>query len=159
MPTREIRTSVVTDGTRQELWELLTSVHGVTSCVAPGADIHAVEGGRWLLAFDARGERADDGGTILKYARDQELVVGFRAPAQLTSLQRAPTRLTLAIEPLVPARQRLVLLHAGFGEGGDWDRLYAHLTEAWEPVLDRVRRRMLLLSRTIDSYDPFWAGL
>lgn len=159
MPTREIRTSVITDGTRPELWELLTTVPGLTSCVAPGADVHAVEGGHWLLALDTRGERAEDGGTILKYAREQELVIAFRAPAALTSLERAPTRLTLALEPLAHARQRLVLIHSDIGEGGDWDRLYTHLTEAWEPVLERIRRRMLLWARTIDTYDPFWAGL
>jgi hypothetical protein len=159
VPTREIRTSVVTDGTRSELWELLTTVSGLTSCVAPGADVHAIEGGHWLLAFDGRGERAEDGGTILKYAREQELIVAFRAPALLPALDRAVIRLTLAIEPLAPARQRLVLFQTDFGEGEDWDRLLAHLTEAWEPVLERIRRRMLLVAPTIETYDPFWAGI
>jgi uncharacterized protein YndB with AHSA1/START domain len=157
--TREVRTSVIVDATRQEIWELLTTPTGLTSCVAPGAQVHAVEGGQWRLAFDAAGKRPFDGGTILKFARDQELVIGFEAPEALTSLGRAPTRLIWAIEPLASALQRLVLIHTDIGNGGEWDRLFDHLQSAWPTVLERIRRRTVLYAPTISTYEPFWAGL
>ena len=159
MATREVRSSVIVDGTRPEIWALLTSVPGLTSCVAPGAEVHPVEGGSWRLALDAGGKRPIDGGTILRFARDQELMIAFEAPEALPSLARAPTRLTFGIEPLAFALQRVVLIHGGFGEGGDWDRLVDHLTLAWEPVLERIRLRTALYAPSIQQYEPFWAGL
>lgn len=159
MGTREVQSSVIIDGARWEVWDLLTTVPGVTSWLAPAAQIHAAEGGEWRLAFDAAGKRCIDGGVITRFARDQELMIAFEAPEALTTLKRATTRLTWAIEPLDVDRQRVVLAHTGFGEGGEWERFLEHCQSAWEPVLERLRRRTVLYAPSIDQYEPFWAGL
>ncbi len=69
MPTREIRTSVVTDGTRSELWELLTTVSGLTSCVAPGAE----DGVRGEFTRTAGQIREDGLGHLLGELRGADL--------------------------------------------------------------------------------------
>jgi len=155
--SREVRAAVVIEGTRSDVWHALTTVPGITSWLAPAADIHAVEGGHWTVAFDSQGKNLTDGGTILTYARDRELVIAFKPPPALKTLR--PARLTFSIEPLRAVEQRLVLIQEPMGEGAEWDRLATHLDDTWAWALDRLRRRMMLLVPTIGGYDPFWAGL
>jgi uncharacterized protein YndB with AHSA1/START domain len=153
----EVRTTVIVEGTRSDVWHALTSVAGVTSWLAPGAEIHAVEGGYWKLALDSKGQALVDGGTIMSYARDQELIVAFNPPKSVKGLK--PARLRLMIEPLRAMEQRVIVLQEPMGDGPEWDRVATHLTESWAGALDRLRRRMMLLIPTIGGYDPFWAGL
>lgn len=159
MPGREVHAAVVVEATRPELWALLTTERGLTSWLAPGVDLHAIETGHWRPAFDTKGKNPMEDGEILRYARDQELIIRFPAPAVLRSLQGESVRLHFRIEPLAYGLQRVRVFVDGFGEGDTWNRLADHLQVAWESALERLRSRLALHAPSIGDYDGFWAGL
>lgn len=153
----EATSQVLVEGTRSDVWYALSTVKGVTSWLAPGAEIHPVEGGFYRLAFDSKGANAVDGGDILTWARDQELVVQFAPPKGAKGLQAA--RLHLVVEPVARLLTRVIVTQEPMGDGPEWERVRGHLEEAWAIALDRLRRRMTLNAPTIGGYDPFWSGL
>lgn len=141
---RSIVVETVLEATPKEVFELWSSVEGVTQFFAPAARIEPKVGGRYEILFDPEGDpeglkEGTGGARILKYEPDSFLAFEWRGRGYMTEMntEPLPTWVELQIEAVseTPPRTRLVLTHQGFGTGGTWTHAYAFFQEAWQSVL------------------------
>ena len=117
----------------------------------PGDPMRAVIESRPLGALEVlwapdapRGQRGAEDLRILAYAPERMLAFEWSAPPQFARARPARTFVVVELEPLAPARTRVVLLHQGFAEQAErmsdaapeWRDVRAYFESAWPTVLD-----------------------
>jgi len=141
-PVRAIVLETVVRAAPREVWRAWTTPEGVRSFLAPECRIEMVPGGAYEMLFDPSaepGSRGGEGNRVMAFQEGRMLSFSWNAPPSLPEVRRQRTHVTLRFLPEPGGCCRVVLVHDGWGDGGEWDEAYAYFLRAWgEIVLPRL---------------------
>jgi uncharacterized protein YndB with AHSA1/START domain len=129
----------------EEVWTAWTTVEGIKSFFAPGANIDLKPDGAYEIFFDPSqpaGSRGADGMKILLVQRPLALAFTWNAPPKFVEQRRQRTHVMVRLFPISDRETRVVLTHDGFGEGEEWAAVRGYFERAWrDVVLPRLVKR------------------
>jgi uncharacterized protein YndB with AHSA1/START domain len=142
---RVLRATLVLEAPVEDVWRVWTTEEGVTTFFAPGAHIEPRVDGAYEIFFNPKGEpgqRGAEGMRVLAFEPPRRLAFTWNAPPSIPAIRGQRTMVVVELEPLAPARTRLVFTHLGWGQGADWDKAYEYFDHAWGAVvLPRLKYR------------------
>ena len=161
MDPKVLRKETVTSRPLTDVWNVWTTNEGVTSFLAPKANIVLEDQGLYELFFDpgaAFGFRGTEGCKILAVNQMKLLSVEWKAPPQFPNVRRHKTRVDIYFER-AEALTKVRVEHSGWSWGEEWDEAYEWFDRSWE--LDLARMQQRFASGPIDwkkPYVPAWLG-
>lgn len=141
---RSIEKSAVIDATLDQAWDSWTTREGIIGFFAPDAKIEPKLGGAFQIYFDPMAEPGLKGADDMKYmALQPKKMISFdwNAPPSLSEVRDQHTFVTVRFEPVTDKQTRVTIHHAGWGDGGQWDKAYAYFDRAWGNVLANLQKR------------------
>lgn len=147
-PPKPPRASVaerVVDAPPAEVWRLYTTREGAECWMVARASIELALGGVMRTSYDPA-STLDDASTIrthiLAYEPGRMLATRFEVSEQAKSLELAETTwVVLTLEPVEGDRTRVRCAHLGFGEGGEWERVFAFFDRGNAYELEKLAER------------------
>ena len=141
---RVIDKEVVIAATADEAWDAWTTREGIVGFFAPDARIDARVGGAFQIYINPLAEPGMKGADDMRYmALQPKKMVSFdwNAPPSLPEVRGQRTFVVVRLEPVGERQTRVTLHHAGWGDGGEWDKAYAYFDRAWGNVLGNLKKR------------------
>ncbi len=138
---RILRKKVVVNATAADVWNAWTTTEGVKQFFPQEAKIELKPGGAYEMYFSMAqpaGQRGSEGCTILSFAPNEMLSFTWNAPPKFGELRQQHTRVIILFDERTDGQTEIELIHAGWGEGGQWDEVYAYFDDAWGRVLTRL---------------------
>jgi uncharacterized protein YndB with AHSA1/START domain len=131
---------------RDRVWELWTTNDGLSSWLCLRANVEPVVGGAYELFWNPDLEKPESDSTIgcrvLSIDRPRLLHFDWRGSNAVADVMNVPdaevTEVTVQLFP-TPTGTRLELVHAGWGDGPDWERARDWFARAWEGAFERLR--------------------
>jgi len=142
---REIVKEVVVDCSPSEAWRLWTTVDGLQSFFAAGANIELKIGGPFEIYFSMEapyGQRGSEGCKILSYLPERMFSFEWNAPPQFGELRHILTRVMIDFESIGKGQTRVTLTHIGFGGSGGWNEVIDYFELAWGNVLIQMKNHV-----------------
>jgi uncharacterized protein YndB with AHSA1/START domain len=140
-----IHAEIVVNAPVDEVWNAWTTVDGVKSFFAGGANIEPKAGGAYEIFFDPSkpaGKRGADGMRILMIQPKSALAFTWNAPESFGPLRDQLTHVMIRLYPAGEGKTRVTLTHSGFGNGPEWDKVRDYFQNAWTGfVLPRLEKR------------------
>ena len=137
---RSIDKSVEIAATLDQAWDAWTTREGIISFFAPDAVIDPRVGGAFSIHFDP-GSKGADYMHFMALQPKKMISFDWNAPPHLPEARAQRTFVVVRFEPLGERSTRVSLHHAGWGDGGDWDKAYAYFDRAWGSVLANLKKR------------------
>lgn len=141
---RTIEKQIVVDADVDRVWDAWTTREGIVSFFAPDAQIDARVGGAFHIHVNplaAPGMKGADDMRFMALQPKKMLSFDWNAPPHLAEARRQRTFVIIRLEPVSDKQTRVSLFHAGWGEGGEWDKAYAYFGRAWDSVLGNLKKR------------------
>jgi uncharacterized protein YndB with AHSA1/START domain len=142
---RIIECGVTVNAGVERVWRAWTSGKEAETFFAPRCTIDARPGGKYEMLFDLDaepGKQGSEGMTVLAVQSLRMLSFTWNAPPEFPGIRGQMTHGMVLFHALDPAHTKVVLLHDGWGEGGEWDAAYKYFEEAWKQVvLPRLKYR------------------
>lgn len=143
---RAISKEATVPGPRAELWKAWTTTEGVTTFLAPSANVELAVGGAYEMYFVPAaplGSRGSEGCRILAFVPDEMLAFSWNAPPQFPAVRNGPVKtwVVVRLEEAGPGATRVRLAHLGWQPGADWEQVYNYFDRAWDVVLKRLDQR------------------
>jgi len=135
-----VKTAVV-PAPRAEVYRTYTTSEGWTAFFGVEAAIDLAIGGRFELLFDPEapeGSKGSEGCQVLAYVPDQMVAYSWNAPPKFPAERGQHTWVVVTFADAADGATALTVTHAGFGQGGSWDDVYAYFDRAWGLVLDQL---------------------
>jgi hypothetical protein len=157
-----LRKEAITSALIPDVWTIWTTSEGITSFLAPKANIKLEDQGPYEIFFDPEaplGFRGTEGCKILGLESMKTLSVEWKAPPQFPNVRRQKTRVDIYFER-VEALTKVRIEHSGWDWGEEWDEAYEFFDRAWD--LDLARMQQRFSSGPTDwrkPYVPSWLGL
>ena len=123
---------------RAEAWQAWTTEAGLRSFFAERVRLELRPGGPFEILFredGPEGEKGGEGCTVLAFEPERMLAVSWNAPPEFAQVRQQRTQVVLHFEDAGPGRCRLRLVNHGYGEGEEWDAVFAYFERAWSYVL------------------------
>ncbi|MBS0434433.1 MAG: SRPBCC domain-containing protein [Proteobacteria bacterium] len=127
-----------------EVWAAWTTREGITSFLAPDAEIDARVGGAFHVHFDPLAAPGNKGADDMRYMALQKptmLSFDWSAPPQLPQARAQRSFVVVRLKDVDGKSTRVTLHHVGWGDGGEWEQAYAYFDRAWGNVLANLRKR------------------
>ncbi len=128
----------------EAIWADWTTSEGITSFLAPQADVALKMGGNFHIFFmpDAEeGQKGCDDCKILSYIPQKMLSFEWKAPPHLPEARKDKNWVVIELETYDPLHTKITLTHWGWQEGEQWEAAYAYFDKAWESVLKAQQRK------------------
>ncbi len=141
---RAIDKEVVVAAPVAEVWQSWTTRAGIESFFAPQAEVDARVGGAFHIHFDPLGEPGLKGADDMRYMALQPMKMlsfDWSAPPSLPEARQQRTFVVVRLHDIDGKSTRVTLHHAGWGDGGEWDKAYAYFDRAWGAVLSNLKKR------------------
>ncbi len=143
---RAIVKSVTVKAPVAEVWKAWTTTAGIKTFFAPDARVEARPGGPFEIFFNPYakpGLKGADGMMVLAVQEKKMLSFTWNAPPQLPEARAQRTSVVVRMKPAGEGQTEVRLVHAGWGEGGQWDRAFDYFDKAWERVLASLEKRFV----------------
>jgi uncharacterized protein YndB with AHSA1/START domain len=137
----------IISASRDHAWPAFSTVEGLCSWLCHSARVELGPGGAFDLSWRLDGEHQPSDrttrGTVL--AVDAPRLIRFTCSGAGEAAQRdedgaAATEVTVELTPRPPQGIRLVLTHAGFGDGPEREQLRALCDRVWRRALEKLER-------------------
>jgi uncharacterized protein YndB with AHSA1/START domain len=141
---RALNKEVVVAAPIAEVWKAWTTRDGITSFLAPDAEIDARVGGAFHVHFDPFAAPGAKGADDMRYMGLQAptmLSFDWNAPPHLAQARQQRTFVVVRLKDLDGKSTRVTLHHVGWGDGGEWDQTHAYFDRAWGNVLANLKKR------------------
>jgi uncharacterized protein YndB with AHSA1/START domain len=141
---RAIDKEVVVNATVDQVWSAWTTRAGIISFFAPDAEIDPHPDGAFHIYFNpdvSPGMRGADDMRFLALQPKKMISFDWNAPPKFPEVRKQRTFVVLRMEPVSESKTHLSLHQTGWGEGGEWDQVYAYFDQAWSIVLNRLQAR------------------
>jgi uncharacterized protein YndB with AHSA1/START domain len=142
---KEIHLEVSVPASREAVWNAWTTVDGVKSWFAGGANIDLRPDGAYEIYFEPdapAGQRGADGMRLLLVQKPAVLAFTWNAPAKFPEARPQRTHVMVRLQEVSATETKVTLVHDGFGEGKEWDEVRAYFENAWgKIVLPRLVER------------------
>lgn len=144
---RAVRAEIVVPAPVEQVWEAWTTPEGARTFFAPDCNIELRVGGPYEIFFNPEaeeGKRGGDGMIVLAFQPQRMLSFTWNAPLSLPTVRGQMTHVSVHLCPTTQQETYVVLVHDGWGEGGEWDDAFNYFTEAWSKVvLPRLKYRFV----------------
>jgi uncharacterized protein YndB with AHSA1/START domain len=135
---RSLTKEATVNAPAHDIFTAWTTPGGVKSFLDVDSRIALRIGGPMELLFGRDkfpvGQQGSEGCQILSYVPDRMLAFTWNAPPQFPDERAQRSWVVIDLEP-AGSQTRVRLTHAGFGQGGHWDDVYAYFDKAWGNVL------------------------
>ncbi len=143
---RSIEKEVVVDGSLKEVWEAWTTNEGAHTFFSPHTNISAELGAPYEIYFGADqpyGRKGSEGCQVQALVPQKLFAFTWNAPPQFPTIREPElhTVVYLRFEEVGPKKTKVRFSQRGWGEGGEWDQVYAYFENAWDIVLGRLKHR------------------
>jgi uncharacterized protein YndB with AHSA1/START domain len=141
---RSIDKEVLVAAPIAEVWKAWTTRDGITSFLAPEAEIDARVGGAFHVHFDPLAAPGSKGADDMRYMALQAptmLSFDWNAPPHLAQARAQRTFVVVRLKEVDATSTRVTLHHTGWGQGGEWDQAHAYFDRAWGSVLASLKKR------------------
>lgn len=141
---RSLDKEVLVPATIAEVWAAWTTREGITSFLAPDAEIDARVGGAFHVHFDPLAAPGNKGADDMRYMALQKptmLSFDWNAPPHLPLARAQRSFVVVRLKDVDGKSTRVTLHHVGWGDGGEWEQAYAYFDRAWGKVLANLRKR------------------
>ncbi len=141
---KAIRKERVVDAGLDDVWEAWTTREGALTFFAPETKVDLRIGGAYEIYFDPDaplGSKGGEGVRILSYLPKEMISFDWNAPPSFPRLRKLKTWVVVQLKVESSVKTRVVLTHAGWGYGEDWNQVYEYFVRAWDIVLDRLYQR------------------
>jgi uncharacterized protein YndB with AHSA1/START domain len=142
MQERSIRKEIVVNGSTEDVWDAWTTSKGAEAFFAPRANIKLGIGGPYELFFDLdapEGSRGSEGMKILSFLPMEMLTFDWSAPPEYPRVRRGQhTWVVIQFFQLSQNETKVRLVHVGWREGEEWDKVFLYFKRAWDVVLARL---------------------
>lgn len=161
MDKNVLRKETVTSTAVADVWTVWTTNDGITSFLAPKANIKLEIQGPYEVFFDPEaplGFRGTEGCKVIGFDQMKQLSVEWKAPPQFPNARRQKTRVNVYFET-VEALTKVRIEHSGWQQGEEWDETFQFFDRAWD--LDLARMQQRFSSGPINwsrPYVPAWIG-
>src|SRR5947209_8988737 len=155
MDPKILRKEAITSALIADVWTVCTTNEGITSFLAPKANIKLEDQGPYEIFFDPEaplGFRGTEGCKILGLESMKTLSVEWKAPPQFPNVRRHKTRVNIHFER-VEALTKVRIEHSVWDWGEELDEAYEFFDRAWD--LDLARMQQRLSSRPIYSTSSY----
>lgn len=123
------------------MFRAYTTAEGWKAFFGVDAAIDLAIGGLFELFFDPDapvGSKGSEGCHVLAYLPDQMVAHTWNAPPKFPDERGQHTWVVVTFADGDEGTTLVTLTHAGFGQGGSWDEVYAYFDRAWGMVLDQM---------------------
>jgi uncharacterized protein YndB with AHSA1/START domain len=141
---RAIDKSIDVPATLDQAWDAWTTREGITGFFAPDAKIEPRVGGAFQIYIDPgapAGSKGADDTRFLAVQPKKMISFDWNAPPHLPEARAQRTFVVVRFEPLADRTTRVTLHHTGWGDGGDWDKVYTYFDSVWGNVLANLKKR------------------
>ncbi len=135
---RVLRAEVTIEAPASEVWKAWTTSEGIATFFAPVGKVDLRIDGTydiWFFPDEKPGLRGAEGMRILDVDPMRRFVFTWNAPPSFPTVRDRRTIVVLELEEAGPAKTRLRFTQTGWGEGPDWDRVYAYFDRAWGAIV------------------------
>ena len=143
---RAIAKQVVVKAPVEAVWNAWTTTEGVKSFFAPDARVEARVDGPfeiYINPYAAPGMKGADDMRFLALQPMKMLSFTWNAPPSLPEARAQRTFVVVRLKPAGEGQTEVSLYHAGWGEGGEWDKAYDYFNRAWGNVLANLEKRFV----------------
>jgi uncharacterized protein YndB with AHSA1/START domain len=137
-----IRAEAVVKAPREAVWRAWTTPEGIKSFFAKGSNIDLRPDGAYEIFFapdQPAGLRGADGMRLLLVQPPSVLAFTWNAPFEFPEQRKQRTHVMLRFTPIDDNTTRVLLVHDGFGDGPEWQKVRDYFQNAWTTfVLPRL---------------------
>ena len=134
-----LRVEITVPASRGEVWKAFSTSEGLSTWLAPGANVDLRPGGEWMVHFSGS---SSAGGTIVSFVPQREIVISALAPEKFPAVRAARTTARFQLED--HGKGTLVrLTQTGWQDGDEWDRAYEYLTAGNAQLMATLHRRFV----------------
>ena len=124
------------DAPPSQVWKAISSPEGLARWFTSGkGKLEHRSGGRYGLTC---GPVAIEG-EVRDWDKDRTLAFTWSVEPCTQKALALPTVVTLHLTPLAAGGTRVSLVHSGFGDGPEWDEIYARHAATWKFLLENLR--------------------
>ena len=141
---RSVDKEVLVPAPIEAVWQTWTTSAGIESFFAPEAEVEARVGGPFHIHMDPYGEpgmKGADDMRVMAVQRPTMISFDWNAPPSLPEIRQQRTFVVVRLVDIDGKATRVTLHHAGWGDGGEWDKTYSYFDRAWGNVLANLKRR------------------
>ena len=134
---KQIIKQAVVSAARSDVYDAFTTTDGATTFFGPRANVEKRLLGAYEILFDLEEEPGRQGGEdcrMLAFLELELLSFEWNAPPQFPNARNEKTFVVVRFHE-APGGTRVELVHAGFGEGEEWDAVHAYFERAWGLVM------------------------
>lgn len=126
------------------VWNAWTTSEGIKTFFAPDARVEPRPDGPFEIYFNpygAPGTKGADDMRFLALQPKQMLSFTWNAPPYYPEVRGHRTSVVVRMRPAGEGQTHVTLVHSGWGDGGQWDQVYAYFDKAWGNVLKNLEKR------------------
>lgn len=141
---RVIAKQAVVKASVDAVWDAWTTTEGVKSFFASDARVEARPGGAFEIYFNPYGAPGAKGAEDMRFLALQPkrmLSFTWNAPPYFPEIRGQRTSVVVRMRPAGDGMTQVNLVHSGWGDGGQWDQVYAYFDKAWASVLANLEKR------------------
>jgi uncharacterized protein YndB with AHSA1/START domain len=161
IPGRVIRKEVNVNASIEKVWKAWTTSDGAITFFAPKAKIELTLGGSYELYFDLEGPKGSQGSEdcrVLSFLPMEMLSFEWNSPPEFPEVRRQQAQkhswVVVQFHPLGQDQTRVRLVHLGWREGSEWEKVFQYFQRAWDIVLARLEHTFST-GKPIDWEDPY----
>lgn len=133
---REATVSEQIDAPAAEIWKALGTPAGLARWFTSGkGKLEARAGGRYALTAGP----VPIEGEVREFEKDRTLAFTWSVEPCTQKALELPTVVTVHLTPVAKGGTFVSLVHSGFGDGPEWDEIYARHAETWKFLLANLR--------------------
>lgn len=143
MAEKVIETTRIVSSNKKRVWNLWTTGEGIGKFFCPNNKIELKIGGAFELYFlqdNEPGTQGSEGCKILSYIPYEMLSFSWNAPPQFPNVRDQHTWCVVRFEEVDNGLMGVDFVHLGWGEGEEWDQVYAYFQKAWNHVFDNFEK-------------------
>jgi uncharacterized protein YndB with AHSA1/START domain len=122
-----------------QVWDVFTTVAGMTSWLAPQATVEPWAGGKWEVAFGPG--TSVGGGTIVLVQPKSLLALSALAPDRFPTVRRERTTAVFLFDAAGPNATTVRLAQTGWKPGEEWDKAFDYLAVGNAQLLEQLYHR------------------
>lgn len=141
---KPIINGAIIDAPVADVWEAWTTTQGVTSFMAPGAEIEGHVGGVYRAIFYPQAIRPIDRGNdgrIIAMEQHKFLAFSWMTPLHMEELKGNSTVILVYFFEESPTRTRVDLVNVGYGQSDLWRKAYDYNVKGWDRILSGLEYR------------------
>ncbi len=140
---RHIFKEAIIQGSLLDVWNAWTVKEELIKFFAADAEIELQIGGKYEMFFlldNPPGSRGGEGNRILSFVPQRMLSFTWNAPPQYPNVRKEKTWCVLFFDKLESESTRISFYQFGWKDGEEWDQVYHYFLEAWDYVLNNLKK-------------------